>query len=193
MSYVVTISRQYGSGGRELGEKLAKKLGIPFYDKELINLIAEKENIEVSLLEAYDEAEPDLEGYTARNIAPTYQTDMAMKVFDAYSRTIRNLAKQGPCVIVGRCADAILLDSVRVFVYSDLDSRIHRIREKEGLSPEAARKHIEQMDRRRRGYRRFYCRMEWARMENYDICLNTGRVGVDGALETLLTYLEQRK
>lgn len=193
MSHVITISRQYGSGGRELGEKLAQRLGVPFYDKELLNLIARKENIEVSLLEAYDEVEPDLNSYTMHDVVPQYQMDMARKVFDAYSRNIRNLAQEGPCVIVGRCADAILLDSVRLFVYADLDSRIRRIREKEGLSPEKARRHIEQVDKRRQSYRKFYCQMEWARMENYDICLNTGRIGVDGALETMAAYMTQMK
>lgn len=128
MSKVITISRQYGSGGRELGEKLAGKLGIPLYDKELINMITREENIEISLLEAYDEEEPDLNSYTARDIAPDYQIDMAKKVFEAYSRVLRDLAAKGPCVIVVRCGD-VVSDSVKVFVYAEPDAGVRRIRE----------------------------------------------------------------
>lgn len=196
MSKVITISRQYGSGGRELGEKLAAKLGIPFYDKELINMIARKENIEVSLLEACDEAEPDLNSYTARDIAPDYQIDMAKKVFEAYSRVIRELAEKEPCVLVGRCAEVIVPDSVKVFVYAGLDARISRIRRihsAEEMSESRAEKEIRRMDRRRRNYHRFYCDKEWGQMEDYDICVNTTDVGVNGALEAVAAYVEQRK
>lgn len=196
MGSVITISRQYGSGGRELGEKLAEKMGIPFYDKELINMIARKENIEVSLLETCDEAAPDLNSYTARDVAPDYQIEMARKVFEAYSRVIRELAAKEPCVIVGRCADVIIPDSVKVFVYADQDARIRRIREicsKEELSENRAVKDIARMDRSRQAYHKFFCGKEWGRMEDYDICLNTTRTGVDGAVEAVLAYVRQMK
>ncbi|MGN0373529.1 MAG: AAA family ATPase [Enterocloster sp.] len=196
MSQVITISRQYGSGGRELGEKLAKELGIPFYDKEMINMIARKENIEVALLEACDEMEPDLDNYTMRDVTPHYQIDMAKKVFDAYSRMIVNLAKKGPCVIVGRCSDVILPDSVKIFVYADDAARIERLRrihQKEEMSEDRAAKEIRKMDKRRSNYRKFFCDREWGRMSEYDLCLNTGRTGVDGAVETALTYVKNAK
>jgi len=195
MSKVITISRQYGSGGRELGEKLAGKLGIPLYDKELINMIAREENIEISLLEAYDEEEPDLNSYTARDIAPDYQIDMAKKVFEAYSRVLRDLAAKGPCVIVVRCGD-VVSDSVKVFVYAEPDAGVRRIREirsREELSEDRAVKEIHRMDHRRQAYHKFYCGKEWGRMEDYDICLNTTKTGVDGALEAAAAYVEQLK
>lgn len=193
MRKVITISRQYGSGGRELGEKLAAKLGIPLYDKELLNLIAKKENIEVSLLESFDEMEPDLDNYTVRNVMPDYQISMAKKVFAAYSRTILALAEKEDCVIVGRCADVILPDSVRIFVYADMDYRLARIRGIEQNSENEARKLINKMDNRRRAYRKFYCERDWGILTDYDLCLNTGKTGVDGAVDAALAYINCAK
>lgn len=193
MGNVITISRQYGSGGRELGERLSKELGIPLYDKELINLIAEKENIEVSLLESYDEMKPDLDNYTVRNIMPDYQISMAKKVYAAYSRTILTLGEKEPCVIVGRCADVILPDSVRIFVHADLDYRLARIKAREGLSESETRKLIRKMDNRRRDYRKFYCELDWGTITDYDLSLNIGKIGMDGALETVLAYVKHAK
>lgn len=189
MKKVITISRQYGSGGRELGERLAAKLGVPLYDKELLNLIAEKEKIEVSLLESFDEMEPDLDNYTVRNIMPDYQISMAKKVFAAYSRTILALGEKEDCVIVGRCADVILPNSIRIFVYADMDYRLDRIRHIGQLSEQEAQKLIRKMDNRRRNYRKFYCEQDWGIITDYDLCLNTGKTGIDGAVETVLSYI----
>lgn len=193
MGNVITISRQYGSGGRELGERLSERLGIPLYDKELINLIAKKENIEVSLLESYDEMKPDLDNYTVRNIMPEYQISMAKKVYAAYSRTILALGEKEPCVIVGRCADVILPDSVRVFVHADPDYRLARVKAREELSESEARKLIRKMDNRRRDYRKFYCELDWGTITDYDLSLNIGKIGMDGALETVLSYVKHAK
>lgn len=194
MNKVITISRQYGSGGRELGKKLAEKLGIPYYDKELINMIAKKENISVSFLETYDEAEPDLNNYTARDIAPDYQLDMAKRIFASYGRVLRDLAAQGPCVIVGRCADVLVADAVRVFVYADFDARVRRIRSlrsKEQMSEDRAVREIKRMDVSREKYHKFYTGKDWGKMEDYDLCLNTAKIGVDGAVNAAAAYIEQ--
>ena len=101
MNRVITISRQYGSGGRELGEKLAARLGIPFYDKELVGMIAREGKIETAVLEAYDEVEPDLDNYSLRDVPPDYQIAMTQKLYAAQCRVILDLAAKGPCVIVG--------------------------------------------------------------------------------------------
>lgn len=193
MGNVITISRQYGSGGRELGEKLAAKLGIPLYDKELLNLIAKKENIEVSLLESYDEMEPDLDNYTVRNIVPEYQISMAKDIFSAYSRTIRNLGEKHDCVIVGRCADVILPDSVRIFVHASLEHRLARIKSREHLSESEAKKQILKTDSRRRKYRQFYCDKDWGTITDFDLCLNIGKIDMDSAVQTVLAYLEHMR
>ena len=127
MNRAITISREYGSGGREIGEKLARRLGIPFYDKELIAMIAKEGNIETSVLEANDEVDPDFDNYSPRQVPPDYQIAMTQRIYAAQATVIRNLNDKGPCVIVGRCADAILPDAVNIFVFSDMENRINRI------------------------------------------------------------------
>lgn len=194
MNRVITISRQYGSGGRELGEKLAKRLGIPFYDKELINMIAKEGNIETAVLEAYDEVAPDFDNYSLRDVPPDYQIAQTQKLYAAQCRVISDLAAKGPCVMVGRCADAILADAVRIFVYADMERRKDRIA---GLFPELSRdqvgKRIVTVDKKRKEYHEYYSTKDWGEMEGYDLCLNTGRTGVDGCLEAALAYMEHVK
>lgn len=194
MNRAITISRQYGSGGRELGEKLAGKLGIPFYDKELIAMIAKEGNIEPSVLEANDEVEPDLDNYSTRLIEPEYQIAMTQRIYTAQASVIKSLAEKGACVIVGRCADAILPDAVNIFVFADMESRITRIR---SLYPQFSRDEavdsINVVDRRRKAYHEYYSPIEWGKMDAYDICLNSGLTGVDGCLDAALTYISHIK
>lgn len=194
MNRAITISRQYGSGGRELGEKLAGKLGIPFYDKELITMIAKEGNIEPSVLEANDEVEPDLDNYSTRLIEPEYQIAMTQRIYTAQASVIKSLAEKGACVIVGRCADAILPDAVNIFVFADMESRIKRIR---SLCPQFSRDEaadsINAVDRRRKAYHEYYSPIEWGKMDAYDICLNSGLTGVDGCLDAALTYISHIK
>lgn len=194
MNRAITISRQYGSGGRELGEKLAKKLGIPFYDKELIAMIAKEGNIEPSILEANDEVEPDLDNYSTRLIEPDYQIAMTQRIYKAQASVIKSLDEKGACVIVGRCADAILPDAVNIFVFADLESRIKRIM---SLHPELSRQEaadsISGVDRRRKAYHEYYSPIEWGQMDAYDICVNSGLIGVDGCVDAVLTYINHVK
>lgn len=190
MNKVITISRQYGSGGRELGDKLAQKLGIPFYDKELINMIAQEGNMEAAMVEAYDEVEPDFDNYSVRDISPDYQIAMTQKIYSAQSRVISNLAAKGSCVIVGRCADAILPEAVRIFVFADLESRIRRIAVLQpGILADELEKRIISVDRRRKAYHEYYSTKGWGEVDGYDLCLNTGKAGVDGCLETAAAYI----
>ena len=190
MERVITISRQYGSGGRELGEKLAVKLGIPFYDRELIAMIAKEGDIEESILEANDEVGPDLDSYSARQVEPDYQIAMAQRIYAAQATVIRNLEKKGSCVIVGRCADAILPHAVKLFVFADMEHRISRIMSMNpALSREEARESILSTDRKRKAYHEYYSTLEWGNMEAYDMCLNSGLIGVDGCLVSALAYI----
>ena len=194
MDRAITISRQYGSGGRELGEKLAKKLGIPFYDKELIAMIAKEGNIEPSILEANDEVEPDLDNYSTRLIEPEYQIAMTQRIYAVQETVIKSLAEKGACVIVGRCADAILPDAVNIFVFSDMENRINRIMSlNPGLTREEAKASILAVDKRRKAYHEYYSTTQWGDMDAYDICLNSGLAGVEGCLEAALTYIKYVK
>lgn len=190
MNKVITISRQYGSGGRELGEKLAQKLGIPFYDKELIKMIAKEGNMEAAMVEAYDEVEPDFDNYSGRDIPPDYQIAMTQKIYSAQSRVISDLASKGPCVIVGRCADAILPEAVRIFAFADMENRIRRIADRlPGLTADKLEKRIISVDSRRKAYHEYYSTKGWGEMDGYDLCLNTGKAGLNGCLETAEAYI----
>lgn len=194
MERVITISREYGSGGHELGVKLADKLGIPFYDKELIGMISKEGNIEESILRANDEVVPDLDNYSMREIQPYYQIAMTEHIYKVQCDVIQSLADKGPCVIVGRCADAILSNSVNIFVYADIESRIKRIRGVEpDLSPESAMLHIRAVDKKRRAYHQYYSSKEWGVMTDYHLCLNSGLAGVEGCLDAVMAYLSHVK
>ena len=190
MNRAITISREYGSGGREIGEKLARRLGIPFYDKELIAMIAKEGNIETSVLEANDELDPDFDNDSPRQVPPDYQIAMTQRIYAAQATVIRNLNDKGPCVIVGRCADAILPDALNIFVFADMESRIKRIMSlNPGLSRDEAVNSIEIVDRRRKAYHEYYSPIEWGKMDAYDICVNSGLIGVDGCLDAALAYI----
>lgn len=190
MSGVITISRQYGSGGREMGEKLAKKLDIPFYDRNLIAMIAEEGDIEPSILEANDEVGPDFDNYSAREIQPDYQIAMTQRIYAAQATVIKKLAAATPCVIVGRCADAILQDAINIFIFADMENRIKRIMSlRPDYSEDKARAVIAATDKKRKAYHEYYSTIAWGTMEAYDICLNSSLAGVDGCLEAALTYI----
>ncbi|MCB7320813.1 cytidylate kinase-like family protein [Lacrimispora sp. 210928-DFI.3.58] len=194
MSKVITISRQYGSGGKEMGEKLAKRLGIPFYGKELIAMIAEEGDIEPAILEAHDDLEPDVDGFSVLHGSGHSQTSVTQRIYAAQEAVIKRLAEEGPSVIVGRCADAILPQAINIYVYADLECRIRRIMQ---VHPELARynikANIQAVDKRRKAYHEYYSTAEWGKMEAYDICLNSGLIGVDGCVEVALSYIERVK
>ena len=136
MNKVITVSREFGSGGRELGVKLAETLGIPFYDKELISMAADDINIAEEAFRKYDEhviEDDPLDHKIHHSFSELYKVPMSDQIFVAQSNVIRRLASHGPCVIVGRCADMILEDSVNIFIYSKMKQRVKRLME---LEPE---------------------------------------------------------
>ena len=149
METVITISRQYGSGGRFIGRKLAEALGIPFYDKELITMAAEESGMSKELFEKADEKAGSsllytlsMNSYLLHGMAGVPDLPLNDKVFLIQSEMIRKVADKGPCVIVGRCADYVLREKencLNVYIYSDLDDRVARATTYYGLSPERAR------------------------------------------------------
>ena len=195
MDKVITISREFGSGGRELGVKLADKLGIPFYDKELISMAADDINIAEEAFRHYDEHivvyDPlDRQYYHA--FSDVYQIPMSDQIFVAQSNVIRRLASHGPCIIVGRCADMILTDSLNLFIYAKMKDRIKRMLELESeAEPDGKEmeRRIREVDRKRKEYYQYYTGNTWGRAQNYHLCLDSGPVGVDGCLKAVLAYL----
>lgn len=191
---VITISREFGSGGRELGMKLAKRLEIPFYDKELIFLSAEESGLSEDEFLHYDEHIPALQQSLEQKLytpfSSIYEVSMSDQVFLAQSRIIRKLAEQGPCIIVGRCADRVLENSINLFVYAKLEARIKRMNSlATGVDPEVMESRIREMDKKRKDYYQYYTGNEWGKAQNYHLCLESSLVGVDGCLNAVLAYL----
>ena len=195
MDKVITISREFGSGGRELGVKLADKLGIPFYDKELISMAADDINIAEDAFQHYDEhivVHDPLDRQFYHAFSEVYQIPMSDQIFVAQSNVIRRLASYGPCIIVGRCADMILTDSLNLFIYAKMKDRIMRMLELESEAESDGKemeRRIREVDRKRKEYYQYYTGNTWGRAQNYHLCLDSGPVGVEGCLRAVLAYL----
>lgn len=195
MDKVITISREFGSGGRELGVKLADKLGIPFYDKELISMAADDISIAEDAFQHYDEhivVHDPLDRQFYHAFSEVYQIPMSDQIFVAQSNVIRRLASYGPCIIVGRCADMILTDSLNLFIYAKMKDRIRRMLELESEAESDGKemeRRIREVDRKRKEYYQYYTGNTWGRAQNYHLCLDSGPVGVEGCLRAVLAYL----
>jgi cytidylate kinase len=191
---VITISREFGSGGRELGMKLSEKLEIPFYDKELISLTAQETNLsETEFLNYYESipvTEQSLEPPLYTSFSPLYEIPISDQVFLAQSRVIKSLAEKGPCIMVGRCADRVLEDSINLFIYAGIEHRIARIISlNKDLDPELVENKIRETDRKRKDYYQYYTGCEWGKAQNYHLCLDSGLAGVEGCYQAVLSYL----
>ena len=198
MNQIITIGRQFGSGGHEIGFRLADALRIPFYDKLLVSMVAEEGEFAREYLEEMDEKfELHIAPFLAtRSSYSVYQQPMSDKIFFRQAEIIRNLAHSGPCVIVGRGADYVLEGEenlIRVFLYADLEDRVER-KNKLGLEvpQENMEKHILSTDRRRARYYRHYTGRTWGDRENYDLCINTSRTDIDGAVALIRLFAEMR-
>lgn len=191
MNKVITVSRQFGSGGREFGIKLANALGIPFYDKELISMAAEDSNLSAEFMRHHEESAP---GLLSRTLYSYYQMPMTDQIYIAQSNLIKRLAQEGPCVIIGRCADVILEDSIKIYVHAPLAKRVERkLSMDTGVSAEKMEDHIRATDKKRKKYYEYYTDQKWGMAENHHLCLDSGLIGVDGCVETALAYLSKLK
>ncbi len=183
---VITISREFGSGGRPIGKKVAEQLGIPCYDSELIQKIAEESGFDAKFVQEAGEYAPGgfLSNLSSRTFGPTNE-DYLWKI---QYQIISRLAGQGPCVIVGRCADYILRDKadcLRVFIHADAQFRARRIVQEYGERAESPEQRLRDKDKRRAAYHRFYTNMKWGHAQNYDLTLNSGTLGIDKCVEII--------
>lgn len=203
---VITIGRQFGSGGHEIGSKLAEQLGIPFYDRDLVKMAAEKLNITDETAEEADESDIDrfLAYYTVApiNYASTYISDsvpmqtISDKMYDVQSEIIRRLAEKSSCVIVGRCADYILEEYpglISVFLTATKEDRKKRIARRYNLTERKAAEKIRHVDRERRYYYERYTGKEWGDTESHQMILNVSMLGIDGVVEMLKAIYQARK
>ena len=196
---VITISRQFGSGGREIGKKVAQALGIPYYDKELLKVAAEKSGLSHEFLSNYDEKPTNSFLYSLvmgqQNVLSGMRgTTVEQLASQAQRDAVLSVAEKGSCVIVGRCADYILRDQpglVRVFICADDDSRVARICQRDGLDEKEAREKMRKMDKARAAYYAFHADREWSAADSYDLCINSSRRGIDAAVELILQFCKQ--
>lgn len=184
---VLTISREFGSGGRTIGKTVAEKLGIPCYDSELIAKIAEKSGFAENYVKTVEESAPTgflAAAWTNRAFGPTNEDYL----WDAQRKVILELAAQENCVIVGRCADYILRDTadcLTAFIHTSLAYRAERIVKVYGERDASPEQRIRDKDKRRAAYHRFYTDMKWGDVKNYQICLDSGALGIDRCVELL--------
>ena len=187
MNRVITISREFGSGGRTIGKKTAEALGIPCYDRELLEKIAKESGFDERYIQEAGEYAPG--GFLAAAFSHSATgPNNADYLWNIQYKIISQLAQEGPCVIVGRCADYILRDKadcLRVFIHADMDFRAKRIVEVYGEREQSPEQRLRDKDKRRAAYHRFYTDMKWGHAQNYDITLNSGRVGIDKCVEII--------
>lgn len=185
---IITISREFGSGGRTIGKKAAEKLGIPCYDAELIQKIAEESGFTADYIK--ETGEYATGGWLApilsnRSMGPTNQD----KLWTIQRKIILELAEKSSCVIVGRCADFILkgkADCLNVFVHASMERRAERIVKEYGEREETPEQRLKNKDKRRAAYYRFYTDMKWGHAQNYHICLDSGELGIDRCVHILV-------
>jgi cytidylate kinase len=195
---IVTIARQFGSGGREIGEKIAKALGIPLIDKELIKDAASKGELNEDIIKSADESATNSLLYTlamGSNLLGTtinfgYKMPINDKLFILQSEAIKNYAAEGSCVIIGRCADYVLREEpnlFRIFIYGDLDHREARVRERHPeLKSSQIIDVINKTDKRRASYYNFHTGNKWGKYDNYDMAINSSTLGIDGTAQLIV-------
>ena len=180
---IITISREFGSGGRFIGEEVAKKLGIAYYDKSIIGQIAEKSGLSQEYIQESAELAPK-KGLLAYALAGRDITGRSVEdlVYEAQRKVILELAEKEPCVIIGRNADYILKDRddvLNVFIHGDMPEKIQRITDLYNVEKQKAVKMMEDTDKRRKTNYNFYTDQNWGKASNYTLCLNSSQLGYD--------------
>ncbi len=195
MSKIITIGREFGSGGRELGKRLAENLGIAYYDNEIVEAIVKHSNLAEEYVNQI--LENRIVRYFPITVSHTFTTidysqfDVENKVYSAQVKALEELAEKSDCVIVGRCADFILRDKkpIRLFVYADMEQKLARCREKneedKNLTDRALKQKILGVDKGRARYYEFFTGNKWGARQNYDICVNTTNISIKHLAESL--------
>ncbi len=196
---IITIGRQFGSGGRQIGQILSEKLDIPFYDKELLKIAAKESNICEEIFDNFDEKPTNSFLYTlvmdpySLGFGTTGELPLNHKVFLAAFDTIKSIAeKDGSCIFVGRCADYALREFpnvVNLFIYADMEDRIKRVSEKYELTAQKAKDLIKKEDKSRASYYNYYTSKRWGEMKGYDICINSSLYGVEKTADIICNII----
>ncbi|MDY3619472.1 cytidylate kinase-like family protein [Agathobaculum sp.] len=201
--FIITIARQYGSGGKTIGQMLARRLGIPCYNREIITMASEDSGINAVLF-SDERLKPDLlsrlrSRYQSRGGKPVSPEEGGFtnedNLFEYQAKIIRQLADEGPCVMIGRCADFVLRerkDVARVFVHAPDDFCLQEALKVDSLPEREVKKKIAEVDAYRAAYYRRYTGQEWKDARNYDLSLNSAVLGFEGTVEAIARYLETR-
>lgn len=202
MKTIITIGRQYGSGGREIGKLLAQKLGIGYYDKELLRKAAQESGLCEKVMESFDERPKSLLYSIAMD---TYMfslpgmgaTDsLEQQVYLATFESIRRAAEEGSCVIIGRCADYALADNenlLKIFITSPMTKRMERVSKRKDLTPDKAKQLISRTDKRRSSYYEYYSSQRWGQVDTYDCCIDSSLLGVEGTVDLIAKLVEMKE
>ncbi len=196
---ILTIGRQFGSGGHEIGEKIAKKLGVKFYDKELLKLVAKESGLCEKVLESYDEKPTNSLLYSiVMDIYPSVMYSgptIDQQIYQATYDAIRKLSEDS-CVIVGRCADYTLRDCpelVSVFVHANTDFRAARVAEEYKVSEAKAKDMLVKTDKKRASYYNFQSEKKWGAASSYNLCVESSSLGIDGSVDLIMDYIRYRQ
>lgn len=199
---VYAIGREFGSGGKAVAEKLAERLGIKMYDKELLQKAARESGFCEEIFENHDEKPTSsflyslvmdtysVNGYTS---SPFLDMPLNHKVFLAQFETIKNIAEQEPCVIVGRCADYALAgnpECISIFIHSSMENRIKTVSQRLNLTENKAKDLIQKKDKQRASYYNYYTSKKWGDSNSYDLTLDPEKIGIDGCVDMILKYRE---
>ena len=201
--YIITIGRQFGSGGRSIGEKLAHKLGVNFYDKELISIAAKDSGTDPEVFEGVDEKAANSllyslsmgmysfgSGFPAMGDLPVND-----KLYLLQHKIIQEIAARENCVIVGRCADYVLKGNpncVNIFIYADMEFRKDQSIRKHGIDAAKAEHIINKTDKNRANYYSFYSGQKWGMTENYDLCIDSSKLSEEKIVDLLVDYIKAR-
>ncbi len=199
--YVITIARQFGSRGREIGQKLAEALGYKYYDRDLISMAAEKSGMDKSVLGAADEKAANSLLYTLALGSSVYahgvdniNVPLNDKLYIVQSNIIKDIYNSGEgAVIVGRCADYVLSEKenvLKVFISADFDNRVETVSVRSAVTEAKAKDMVIKTDKRRANYYNYYTGKKWGKIENYDLVINSSKCGVDGAVNVIKAMLD---
>lgn len=202
---IITIGRQYGSAGREIGHLVADQFGIKLYDKEMLARAAKESGICEEIFESHDEKPTNsflyslvMDTYSMGGYAGNAYTEMPInhKVFLAQFDAIKKIAEEGPCILVGRCADYALesFDNVvSVFIHADLDARVRRIARLYDLTDAKAKDRIIKTDKKRASYYNYYTNKKWEDASSYELCLNSSELGIQGTADAIIHYVQLKE
>ena len=192
---IITIGRQHGSSGKEIARLLAEKLNYKCYDKEIVDEAANHSDFSRDLIDAFDEKRMSAFILHAGGYGLNENFRLNMQVVSAQFEAMRNIAEKGNCIFVGRCADYILRDHddlISVFILGDMDERLKCLERRQGLDEVEARKKIKEVDKDRSSFYRYYSDQTWGDAQNYDMCINSSKLGVEGTVQVILDYIKAR-